>query len=294
MHARCCGFSQVRLPPSGASATAQLHRHQVVVGLRETRAGEAHQHAALFDPRSGGRGSRRQRADIRHHDHRQFLVEELGHRLLRAHRGRRAGYRQKARARGRDKKVEASSGCAVSQVEPRPRRRRGAASACRAVARRRPNVRPRFPAARCRCAARPAGRRRLRLAIAIAKAKRASPIGEPLASTARTVPIAARPSGRSTFTVIFAAAFSAAASASGAGAPSKIVSARSPIVLASRGQEFAAAAGIGAVGEPGDLGIAGGLQETLDRRQASRCAPPTMALARSGAARRARCRRASA
>ena len=33
-----------------ASAAAQLDRHQIVIGLRQPRAGEPHQHAALFDP----------------------------------------------------------------------------------------------------------------------------------------------------------------------------------------------------------------------------------------------------
>ncbi len=67
-----------------AAAAAQLDRHQVVVALRETRAGKAHQDAALVDP--GGQALakfRRQRADIRHHDHRQLLVEKLRDRQLR-------------------------------------------------------------------------------------------------------------------------------------------------------------------------------------------------------------------
>ena len=33
-----------------AAAAAQLDRHEIVVALREPRAGEAHQHAALVDP----------------------------------------------------------------------------------------------------------------------------------------------------------------------------------------------------------------------------------------------------
>jgi hypothetical protein len=55
-----------------------------------------------------------------------------------------------------------------------------------------------------------------------------------LASIARTIPAAMPVSVRSTFTVIFAAAFSAATSASGDEVPpSKTVKARSPIVLPS-------------------------------------------------------------
>src|SRR5215470_1123781 len=60
--ARCCGFSQVRLPPR----------------LRPPRPGKAHQHTTLIDP-----GSKtfadfgRQRADIGEHDHRELLIEEL-------------------------------------------------------------------------------------------------------------------------------------------------------------------------------------------------------------------------
>ena len=67
-----------------ASAAAQLDRHQIVVGLRQPRAGEPHQHAALLDPCIDALANfGRQRADIRHHDHRQLLVEELRDRLLR-------------------------------------------------------------------------------------------------------------------------------------------------------------------------------------------------------------------
>jgi hypothetical protein len=65
-----------------------------------------------------------------------------------------------------------------------------------------------------------------------AKEKRASPIGAPFWSSPRTTPTPAPPSARSTFTVIFAAAFSAAAKASAGGVPpSKIVSVRSPMAL---------------------------------------------------------------
>ena len=67
-----------------ASATAQLDRHQIVVGLREARAGKPHQHAALLDPGVETFADfRRQRADIGRDDHRQFLVEKLRDHLLR-------------------------------------------------------------------------------------------------------------------------------------------------------------------------------------------------------------------
>ena len=84
-----------------AAAAAQLDRHEIVVGLRQPRAGEAHQHAALVDPgREPVADFRRQRADVGHHDHRQLLVEELRHRLLRRAPCRRAARRRTARARG--------------------------------------------------------------------------------------------------------------------------------------------------------------------------------------------------
>ena len=61
-----------------AVAAPQLHRHQVVLGIGEAGAGEAHQHAAALDPRIEPLAQlRRQRADVRQHDHRQLLVEEL-------------------------------------------------------------------------------------------------------------------------------------------------------------------------------------------------------------------------
>ena len=67
-----------------AAAAAQLHRHQIVIGLRQARAGKAHQHAALLDPCADAFANfRRQRADIGQHDHRQLLVEKLRDRLLR-------------------------------------------------------------------------------------------------------------------------------------------------------------------------------------------------------------------
>lgn len=82
---RCCGFSCGQAAAEDAAAAAQLDRHQIVIGLREAGAGEAHQHAALCDPAIEPLADfRRQRADIGHHDHRQLLVEELADRLLHA------------------------------------------------------------------------------------------------------------------------------------------------------------------------------------------------------------------
>ena len=52
--------------------------------MREAGTSEADQHAALIDPGVEALADiRGQRADIGHHDHRQFLVEELRDRLLR-------------------------------------------------------------------------------------------------------------------------------------------------------------------------------------------------------------------
>ena len=85
----CEGGQMLRLFPGqtaaeAASAAPQLHRHQVVVGLRQSGAGKTHQHAALFDPGVEPLADlRRQRADVRQHDHRQFLIEKLRDRLLR-------------------------------------------------------------------------------------------------------------------------------------------------------------------------------------------------------------------
>ena len=65
-----------------AAAAAQLHRHQIVVGGGEPRAGEAHQHAAVLDP-GGEPVARLARdvADIGQHDHRHVLLDEAPHRL---------------------------------------------------------------------------------------------------------------------------------------------------------------------------------------------------------------------
>ena len=67
-----------------AAAAAKFHGHEIVVALRKPWTGETHQHAALVDPGVEAFADlRRQRADIGHHDHRQFLVEELRDHLLR-------------------------------------------------------------------------------------------------------------------------------------------------------------------------------------------------------------------
>ena len=66
-----------------ASAAAQFYRHEVIISLCQARAGKTHQHPALLDPRRQTLANLgRQGADIREHDHRQFLVEKLRDRLL--------------------------------------------------------------------------------------------------------------------------------------------------------------------------------------------------------------------
>ena len=83
------GSEVLRLLPGEAAAertatAAQLDRHEVVIGLRQTGACEPHQHAALVDPGVQALADfRRQRAYIRQHDHRQPLIEELRNHLLR-------------------------------------------------------------------------------------------------------------------------------------------------------------------------------------------------------------------
>ena len=67
-----------------AAAAAQFDRHQIVIGLRQPRTREAHQHAALVDPRADALADfGRQRSDVGEDDHRQLLVEELRDDLLR-------------------------------------------------------------------------------------------------------------------------------------------------------------------------------------------------------------------
>ena len=62
-----------------AAAAPQLHRDEIVVGGREPRAGEAHQHAAVLDPFApAGRALAGDIADIGEDQHRQVLVEEAG------------------------------------------------------------------------------------------------------------------------------------------------------------------------------------------------------------------------
>ena len=65
-----------------AAAAAQLHGHEIVVGGRKPRAGEAHQHAAVLDP--GGQPVARLArdvADVGQHDHRHALLDEAAHRF---------------------------------------------------------------------------------------------------------------------------------------------------------------------------------------------------------------------
>ena len=67
--------------PQAAPAAPQFHRHQIVVACCQPRPGEAHQHAALRNPRVEAVADfRRQRADVGKHDHRQLLVEKLSDR----------------------------------------------------------------------------------------------------------------------------------------------------------------------------------------------------------------------
>jgi len=78
-----CGLSQLKLP-EGATATPQLHRHQIVVGGGESRAGEAHQHAAILDPASQTvMRFTGDVADIGEDQHGHVLIEEMRHRLRR-------------------------------------------------------------------------------------------------------------------------------------------------------------------------------------------------------------------
>ena len=73
-----CGWSQRQAAAEDAAAAAQPHRHEIVVGGGEPRAGKAHQHAAVLDPaRQPVARLARDIADIGEDHHRQVLVEEL-------------------------------------------------------------------------------------------------------------------------------------------------------------------------------------------------------------------------
>ena len=83
------GGEMLRLFPGqaaaeAAAAAAQFDGHQIVIGLRQAGSSEAHQHAALLDPRREAFADfGRQRSDVGKDDHRQLLVEELRDDLLR-------------------------------------------------------------------------------------------------------------------------------------------------------------------------------------------------------------------
>ena len=148
-----------------APAAAQLHRNEIVVGGRKTRAREAHQHAALVDPFAEPLARLADIADVGKDQHRQVRIEELLDRL----RGRAAlgephvGERvERAREIDRSRRAAAAR-CRRSSRSPR--RSSGGASACRAIAPRRPSARRKFRAARCRCGFRPADRTRFGLAL---------------------------------------------------------------------------------------------------------------------------------
>ena len=81
------GGELLRLLPAqaaaeNAAAAAQLHRHEVVVGGREPRSGEADQHAAVVDPaRQLAALLVRDRSDVGQNDHRHALLDEHADRL---------------------------------------------------------------------------------------------------------------------------------------------------------------------------------------------------------------------
>ena len=66
-----------------AAAAPQLHRHEIVVAGSESRAGEAHEHAAFLDPARKLLARLGDVADISEDQHRQALLDELAHRLRR-------------------------------------------------------------------------------------------------------------------------------------------------------------------------------------------------------------------
>ena len=143
---------------------------------------------------------------------------------------------------------------------------------------------------RCRCAVRPADRTPLRSRSRSARSRSAprrsaSPWHRARGRCRRQ----AVPSVRSTFTVILAAAFSAAASASGEGVPpSKIVRVRSPMVLA-RASTNSAPRPVSTPSVSQAISASPArFQEALERRRASRPARPHRVSARAGAARRGR------
>ena len=93
-HAVECAFSRkggkrLRLVPAqaaaeNAAAAPQPDRNEIVIGRGEPRTGKAHQHAAILDPmRQPIMGIAGDGADIGENQHRQVLVEEMGHGICR-------------------------------------------------------------------------------------------------------------------------------------------------------------------------------------------------------------------
>ena len=76
------GLFPAQAAAENAAAAAQLHRHEIVIGSGETRAGKPHQYAAIVDPpRQPVARVGRDIADIGEDDHRQALFDELVDRL---------------------------------------------------------------------------------------------------------------------------------------------------------------------------------------------------------------------
>ena len=280
----------------GAAAAAQFDRHQIVIGLRQTGTGETHQHAALIDPCVQALADfRRQRADIGQHDHRQPLIEELRDHLLRRaavaepHVGER---RQRAgEIEGRcQQRLRGVAGRAGDDADGAPppslveQLHRAGGSFARyfqprdVVAQLDRQIERRLGLAilRAEGVARLADRRALGV-------DRANHAGGDAAGGAQHLHRHLR---RGVF-----------------GGDQRLRRGRAALEhrqlavadgLAESFDEFGAAPGVDAVGQPRDFGVSGRFQEAVDARQAFRRARSNRVLARSGAARRARCRPASA
>ena len=73
-------FVPTQAAAEDAAAAAQPHRHQIVVGRRQPRAGEAQQNAAVLDPmRQPVVGIAGDIADIGEDQHRHVLIEKMRH-----------------------------------------------------------------------------------------------------------------------------------------------------------------------------------------------------------------------
>src|SRR5262249_23148890 len=86
--ARGKGVALRRCPPDRpaaeeAPAAPEFHRHEIVIAGGEMRAGEAHQHAALFEPVHEAIARLGDVADVSEDQHRQPLLDELVHALRR-------------------------------------------------------------------------------------------------------------------------------------------------------------------------------------------------------------------